>query len=806
MDCFADAINNEMLTYGYLREIKTNHMSSYYIIPRPIMMIILEYFPRVDLMDFKKELSFDQRDMERQIEFDRDLMHKLSTDIHLTSSKNFELDKNLTVVEHEIPLLIHDHNMISLAELNSLAGGVFTVSPLVNAPLLVEKKALYEQLFDILHKEPKYLATLTKHVRARNMPDYVKTVVFGIYGDAYDSREEHLLLTLFQMILKRSFDEAQDISSFLRNNSAIARMLSAYAVRGQGLCILREILEKPIREMVAQTSLILENDPVNVYQHIISAYEAKFNKPWDGVRNLTSDEAADNKYVKRLIPHRRKQLQSFTEQFMRRIMEMVDRVPFGIRWICRQLTEMAQHRFPEADHHQINAIVGRFIYLRFFHPVLVRPQSLHFIDKKVSKNMRRNLSLVAKECRDNFIEKNLPDVQTYFTRLIDVDSLSDRMDVELSRDFTIPISLNQIFLTHRLLLQHTKEWTDDRLRNILAQLGPASDDVKHHENHSMEIRIIRLSSEVECVEPTVLLNDAFLNNIRSRIRSVLLNDSIPQQFLNEYRISSFKAFLYNLRDWARNHGNIKMLVDTEALIRWIMLTQQGAQANDNEAVDTFLVAYVNDIRETRRRAVRLHLKVIEMTKVRDAIVDHAKHLQGKLEYYQTYLSSIKPNPRIKPSGKVYKARPYRRPVKFSHKELLKRNVIIAVNEQVLKQTKANFNNLMYYFSQIGAGEFEVEVKYRVGFGAKISPFPEPTHLSLSKLLMVRDTSYQLEMVNMEVNLVIDLLFDIVNRCPDETKKRHIKRDRHVVQWYCDNAYLIELQQIILKYYSNYTVD
>merc|ERR1712233_169292 len=101
-----------------------------------------------------------------------------------------------------------------------------------------------------------------------------------------------------------------------------------------------------------------------------------------------------------------------------------------------------------------------------------------------------------------------------------------------------------------------------------------------------------------------------------------------------------------------------------------------------------------------------------------------------------------------------------KPHKFTHKELVKQNVIVDVDEQVLKQTKANFNNLVYYFSKIGPDEFEVEVKYRVGFGAKISPFPEPFHLSLSKLLEMREahqSRYQLEMVTLQVNLLINLL-------------------------------------------------
>jgi len=785
---------------------------------------------RVDLVDCKKELQFNQRDMEKQIERDRDLMMKLSAEIRPASRRNFELEKNLAVLDKQIQLLIQ--NMISLAELNDMAGGVFTQMPQgpnAKSPLLGKKK-LYEQLFHILQREPRYFASLAKHVKAREVSDYVKTVVFDMYGDQYDSREERLLLTLFQMVLKQQFDEAQDIGSFLRANTAITQMLSAYARRGQGLGILREILEKPIREMVAQTSLNLEINPVEVYKQIINSYEAKMNKPWDGIRNPTADEAAENKYVKRLIPPRVKQLEYIAEHFIQRIIETVDSVPFGIRWICRQLAEMAQQRFPDADRYQIGGLVGGYIYLRFFNPVVVTPESVHFVDKKLSKTMRRNLILVAKilqnlsngvEFRDKFmhkltkfVEKHREDIQLYFARLIDVDSLSDRMDVDnllehtRRRDYTIQISFNQIFLIHRLLLKHRKEWNpdnnpDDPVLKKLAQLGPAPENLKHAENHSINMRLsndddvtddddldeeekqaknARLEKENAAKFRQIFQTtskDPFINNIRSRIRSVLLNEQIPQMFLDQYR-NSLKAFLYHVRDWARNHGNIKVLTDTEAAISGInkfITTQQGAQVNDSQAFNNFVVVYVNEIREMKRRADRFHLKVIAVAKARDTIIDHANYLQTKLTYYQKYLENVKynhmgdgsgtsgsvvaSNSHSKKKGKnKNKDMGYGKQVKFTHKELTKQSVIIDVDEQVLKQTKANFNNLVYYFAQVGPDEFEVEVKYRVGFGAKISPFPEPFQISLSKLLEMRESHqsrYQLEMVTLNVNLLINLL-------------------------------------------------
>merc|ERR1719356_1868257 len=147
--------------------------------------------------------------------------------------------------------------------------------------------------------------------------------------------------------------------------------------------------------------------------------------------------------------------------------------------------------------------------------------------------------------------------------------------------------------------------------------------------------------------------DPFVNNIRSRIRSVLLNESIPTMFLDQYR-NSLKAFLYHVRDWSRNHGNIKVLTDTEAAISGInkyITTQQGAQVNDSGAFNNFLIVYVNEIREVKRRADRFHLKVIAVAKARDTIFEHANYLGTKLQYYQTYLDNVKHNHMGDGSGK-----------------------------------------------------------------------------------------------------------------------------------------------------------
>jgi len=129
-----------------------------------------------------------------------------------------------------------------------------------------------------------------------------------------------------------------------------------------------------------------------------------------------------------------------------------------------------------------------------------------------------------------------------------------------------------------------------------------------------------------------------------------------------------------------------------------------------------------------------------------------------LEYYRKYLENVKLQQGKKPDNVNKSQRS--KPVKFTHKQLQEMNVMLEVDEELLKTTNENLNNLTYYFSQVGPDEFEVEVKYKVGFGTKISPFPEPFKLSLSKLLEMQDANqfrYQMEVVTLQVNLLINLL-------------------------------------------------
>lgn len=62
-----------------------------------------------------------------------------------------------------------------------------------------DKTQKYGNLMFLLQSEPRHIAHLCRLVTMSEIDSLLQTVMFTIYGNQYESREEHLLLTMFQV-------------------------------------------------------------------------------------------------------------------------------------------------------------------------------------------------------------------------------------------------------------------------------------------------------------------------------------------------------------------------------------------------------------------------------------------------------------------------------------------------------------------------------------------------------------------------------------------------------------------------------
>jgi Ras GTPase-activating-like protein IQGAP2/3 len=124
----------------------------------------------------------------------RDLKAKISSQ----SKKNFVLEKDVRYLDSRIALLIQ--NRMALEEQNEVASHLEDAADLQEGFFPNDEKTQkYGNLLFLLQSEPRHIAHLCRLVTMAEIDSLLQTVMFTIYGNQYESREEHLLLTMFQV-------------------------------------------------------------------------------------------------------------------------------------------------------------------------------------------------------------------------------------------------------------------------------------------------------------------------------------------------------------------------------------------------------------------------------------------------------------------------------------------------------------------------------------------------------------------------------------------------------------------------------
>lgn len=140
--------------------------------------------------------------------------------------------------------------------------------------------------------------------------------------------------------------------------------------------------------------------------------------PEDLPRNVTPEVAAAHPDVQNIIAPRLTMLMEIANSFLLTIMNGIESVPYGIRWICKQIRSLTrvrlsrpsvlhtvltalgptppQRKYPEATDYAICSLIGGFFFLRFINPAIVTPQAYMLIDTlpASAKHPRRTLTLV----------------------------------------------------------------------------------------------------------------------------------------------------------------------------------------------------------------------------------------------------------------------------------------------------------------------------------------------------------------------------------------------------------------------------
>ncbi|KAH8724404.1 Rho GTPase activation protein [Phaeosphaeriaceae sp. PMI808] len=694
-------------------------------------------------------LSMSAKDKELEIEDDlaraQKILRELKAKISSQSKKNFVLEKDVRYLDSRIALLIQ--NRMALEEQNEV------VSHLEEGMELQEgffpnddKTQKYGNLLFLLQSEPRHIAHLCRLVSMAEIDALLQTVMFTIYGNQYESREEHLLLTMFQSVLTYQFDNTPDYSSLLRANTPVSRMMTTYTRRGPGQSYLKVVLQDRINSLIELKDLDLEINPLKVYEKMVSELEIQGKLPPNTPRAVTAEQATENEQVQRIIAPRVDTLMEIANNFLTTIITGLEETPYGIRWICKQIRSLSRRKYPDAQDQTICTLIGGFFFLRFINPAIVTPRSYMLIDATPAENPKRTLTYIAKMLQNlankpsyakepymaklqPFVHQNKDRINKFLLDLCEVQDFYESLELDnyialSKKDLELSITLNEVYATHSLLERHATELVgstnslrqqapstdtmqakDDssHLGVILQELGPAPAQLPRKENRAINLPLFSkwetplddFTAALDITQEEIFFMEAKSTFVMI-LRSLPPNSSIMRRPLR----------LDKIAEAAATTKNDSVMVKKG--IRSIELLSQLQDLGVIDKDDQFSLLR-DEVEQELVHLGSMKEKVIEETRkleeVFRTIRDHNTYLVGQLETYKSYLQNV----RSQSEGKTRKQQKHQvlGPYKFTHQQLEKEGVIQKSN--VPENRRAN---IFFNFTSPLPGTFVISLHYK----------------------------------------------------------------------------------------------
>ncbi|KAF2102011.1 Rho GTPase activation protein [Rhizodiscina lignyota] len=677
-------------------------------------------------------LSMSAKEKDLEIEDDlaraQKILRELKARISSQSKKNFVLEKDVRYLDSRIALLIQ--NRMALEEREEVADHLEQNAEVQEGFFPNDEKTQkYGNLLFLLQSEPRYIAHLCRLVSMAEIDALLQTVMFTIYGNQYESREEHLLLTMFQSVLTYQFDNTPDYSSLLRANTPVSRMMTTYTRRGPGQSYLKVTLADRINSLIELKDLDLEINPLKVYEKMVTEIEATEGAlPPNLPRGVTAEQAAENETVQQIIAPRLTMLMEIGNSFLSTIIDNLDETPYGIRWICKQIRSLSKRKYPDAQDHTICTLIGGFFFLRFVNPAIVTPRSYMLIDNTPGENPRRTLTYVAKMLQNlankpsyakepymvklqPFIHQNKERINKFLLDLCEVQDFYESLEMDnyvalSKRDLELSITLNEVYATHQLLEKHGEALAKDEsshLSVLLSELGAAPSQLPRKENRAITLPLYSkwetplddLTAALDITQEEVFFMEA-KSTFVTIMRTLPSNTSLTRRPLRLERIAEAAATTKN--DSVMVKKGIRCMELLTTLQEMRVIDKDDGFALLRDEIEQELV-HLGSLRE----------KVVDETRkleeVYRTIRDHNAYLISQLETYKSYLHNV----RSQSEGKTRKQQKHQvlGPYKFTHQELERLGVIQTSN--VPENRRAN---IFFNFTSPLPGTFVISLHYK----------------------------------------------------------------------------------------------
>lgn len=266
-----------------------------------------------------------------------------------------------------------------------------------------DKLMRYENLFHLMQTKPQYLSKLLIHESKGRISAIQKTCIYNLFAYCVTERESYLLLNLFSSMMQ------EEVMTVIKNPVEFIRgdpMTIGLAIdfyRSTCISSLFSRVKSLVVEVIHAKHTNLSIDPITIYKNWIKDREAETGRAMTNMPvHVTAEQALRHPEVVELLHKAVDSLIRAGSRFMQIFAtdEFIAEVPYGMRFLSRQLWQLLSDRFPSTSQKELLKIMANIIYYRFIGTCIVCPEVYGVVKlrpgERISCEARNNLGNISK--------------------------------------------------------------------------------------------------------------------------------------------------------------------------------------------------------------------------------------------------------------------------------------------------------------------------------------------------------------------------------------------------------------------------
>ncbi|MBW0545430.1 hypothetical protein O181_085145, partial [Austropuccinia psidii MF-1] len=484
------------------------------------------------------------------------------------------------------------------------------------------------------------------------------------------------------------------LSEFIMGKFTFVNLLIQYGRGTKERKYLKSLLSSVIHDVINdEKKIVLETDPIRVYRAVINEEETRTGIQSTRPLDVDHNEAlADQETLSRFIKHLQ-YLRALTDRFLYAMTDQTLKMPFGLRYIAREIFRGLKVKFPSETEDSLARVVLHMIYYRYLQPAVVAPETYDVVDSVIDPLARKNLAEVSKMLNQISVGRLFSDENSYlvplneyllhasnvflnwFYSLIDVEeaevhfAMDEYLDHTISNKPTIYISPNEIYSTHSLImkdLDRIAPGSEDPLRMIVLELGsaPSTASAELDQARASEIALrlenklaIQQDPEADVkalwvktkryilamlkVQPGITLLDAFLAPVTEEHEDLWSRTVFEEIELEKSRTRADGATLSDHNHSGHTLEDVRSLTFQELKARTlenVLALEKRNKLCRDDNYQGILDSLANDILQRNRRRIRRRIDMSVLTNTLANLKEKQRYLEEQETQYHNYIA------------------------------------------------------------------------------------------------------------------------------------------------------------------------